>query len=141
MITQDPDLTSTVAEVLEGEPVVLAYLYGSRARGDHRTDSDVDIAVLLDRSAVTEDDLNLATRLAGRLEHALRAPVDPLLVLDTAPLRLVGRVLRDGTVLYSRDEPRRVDFESRMGPQALDYEIKATRLDRQLLQDFAAGRR
>lgn len=135
-------LHEVVPEVLHVAPVLVAYLYGSYARDEARADSDVDIAVLLDRTeAHPEHDLDLVDRLAGRLERRVGAPVDPFLVLDTAPLRLVGRVLRDGVVLYSRDEPRRVAFETRMGPQALDYELKAAALDRRLLQDFASGRR
>lgn len=135
-------LREVAPEVLRGTPVTVAYLFGSYARDEARSDSDVDIAVLLDRSeADPEHDLDLTDRLAERLERSVGARVDPFLVLDAAPLRLVGRVLRDRVVLYSRDETHRVSFETRMGPQALDYELKAAALDRRLLLDFASGRR
>lgn len=35
------------------------YLYGSRARGDYRPDSDWDLLVLLDKERVTDDDYDM----------------------------------------------------------------------------------
>lgn len=48
----DPALRRTLDTFLDrikGEyPVAEAWLYGSRARGDHRADSDIDVAVILE---------------------------------------------------------------------------------------------
>jgi hypothetical protein len=62
-------------------------------------------------------------------------------VLDDAPIRFLGRVLRSRVVLYSRDEPARVEFESRVGRMADDVEVWAAPLDRDLLGAIADGRR
>lgn len=40
------------------DPNVKAYLFGSRARGDARKDSDWDVLILLDKPKVTLDDYN-----------------------------------------------------------------------------------
>lgn len=40
------------------DPNVKAYLFGSRARGDARTNSDWDVLILLDKPKVTLDDYN-----------------------------------------------------------------------------------
>lgn len=51
----DPALAALLADLkrrLEhrfGERFVALYLFGSRARGDHEEDSDVDVAVILDQ--------------------------------------------------------------------------------------------
>jgi len=37
------------------DPFAIAYLFGSRARGDNRTDSDWDILILVDENKVTND--------------------------------------------------------------------------------------
>jgi predicted nucleotidyltransferase len=37
-----------LAEVLADSPVDFAFIFGSRTRGDHRADSDLDIAVMID---------------------------------------------------------------------------------------------
>ena len=132
-------LRRAAEEVLQDSSVLAAYLYGSRARGDHRPDSDADVAVLLG----TEDGLSLEAvlTLADRLERRLGLPVDAVVVLDTAPPRLVGRILRDAVVLYSRDDRERAVHESRLRRQAHDYEFQAGRLDEAILTEIAAGRR
>lgn len=85
----------------------MAYLFGSRARGEEDEHSDADVAVLLyGRRGLLEQE-----RLADRLARALGVEDVDLIVLDEAPLELRGRVIQEGRVLYSADEPRRVAFE------------------------------
>lgn len=52
---------------------------------------------------------------------------------DTPP-PLVGRVLQRRVVIYSRDEPARVRFESRRLRGFLDFQIRAEPLDRAVLE-------
>lgn len=40
------------------DPNAKAYLFGSRARGDARSDSDWDVLILLNKSRITLDDYN-----------------------------------------------------------------------------------
>ncbi|MBI2802008.1 MAG: nucleotidyltransferase domain-containing protein [Gammaproteobacteria bacterium] len=89
--------------------IVCAYLYGSRARGEARSTSDVDVAVLFDQHPPPTLD-GLRFDLTSRLENTLRVPVD-LLVLNAAPADLVHRVLRDGIVIVENDRAARVRFE------------------------------
>lgn len=66
-------MREAASAVLEHEPVIVAYLFDSRARGDHRPDSDADIAVRrgLSESASRADLISMrrnADSLAGRAE-------------------------------------------------------------------------
>ncbi len=42
--------------VLSIEPDATVILYGSFARGDNRSDSDMDILILVDKEKITRDD-------------------------------------------------------------------------------------
>lgn len=121
--------------------VRFAYLFGSRAQGRERPDSDVDVAVLLDDGISPAD----ADRVAGRCADVLsdRAQVGGIsvTVLNGAPVRFVGRVLRDRVVLFSRDERGRVAYESLLGRMADDVEMWAAPMDRELIAATAEGRR
>ncbi len=94
---------------LEAAGVAVAYVFGSRARGTARPDSDLDLAVLLTGPAMP--DLLEQELLAVRLADVLDVPSVDLLLLDQAPLELRARVVREGRLLHSADEPRRVRFE------------------------------
>ena len=129
---------AAVAE-LPALPVVFAYLYGSRARGAGRPDSDVDIGIAV--APGVDDPERLASRVADVLTARSGTGRIEVTVLDGAPIRFLGRVLRSRVVLYSRDEPARVEFESRLGRMADDVEVWAAQMDRELLAAIAEGRR
>ena len=100
--------------------VLAAYLYGSRARGTARPDSDVDVAILL--TAPPAPTLQgVARDLEGSLERALRLPVQ-VVVLNTASPDLAHRVLRDGAILLDRDRPARLRFEVQSRNEYFDME-------------------
>ncbi|MGH8907866.1 MAG: type VII toxin-antitoxin system MntA family adenylyltransferase antitoxin [Egibacteraceae bacterium] len=122
-------------------PVRFAYLFGSRATGRPRPDSDTDVAIHLGGQVDRADELMVALGLIRRLADEARIPDLDFVVLDGAPLPLVGRVLSSRVVIYSADEPARVRYESRQMREFLDFQIKAEPLDRLLLAEIAAGRR
>jgi predicted nucleotidyltransferase len=97
--------------LLDGPPLRLAILFGSRARGTARPDSDVDIAVLPVDPALSLHDEG---RLTATLERAAGAPVD-LVRLDHAPLALRWRIARDGIVLLSNPPETAPRFLARTG--------------------------
>jgi predicted nucleotidyltransferase len=132
-------LRSAAEAELPAMPVVFAYLYGSRAQGGARPDSDVDVGVLLDPGVTAPE--SLASRAADALTTRSRVGGIEVTVLNDAPIRFLGRVLRSRVVLYSRDEPARVEFESRIGRMADDVEVWAAETDRELLTAIAEGRR
>ena len=137
------DLVDVLRSAAEAElpamPVVFAYLYGSRAAGSSRPDSDVDVGILLDPGVAAPE--SLASRAADALTTRSRVGGIEVTVLNDAPIRFLGRVLRSRVVLYSRDEPARVEFESRIGRMADDVEVWAAETDRELLTAIAEGRR
>lgn len=104
-------------EIFRESAVVVAYLFGSQARGEAREGSDVDVAVLLDgQQGLLEQEL-----VADRLARALGVADVDLIVLDEAPLEMRGRVVQEGRVLFSADEARRVGFEVLTRSQYFDF--------------------
>lgn len=134
-------LREVAGDVFGAFPVRFAYLFGSQVAGRPRPDSDVDVAVLADDTVPGDAYDCLALRCADALAVASGVPRIEVIVLNHAPLRFVGRVLRQRVVLFSCDEPRRVAYESLMGRMADDVEIWAAPLDRELLAAIAEGRR
>lgn len=108
--------------------VRLAFLFGSRAVGRARRDSDIDIAVLVDGPLVVDaGGVNRMLRhLAGRLGGGeVRSDLLDVVLLNHAPVLLRHHVLRDGVLLRAKDDAERVRF----AVQAMrDYQDFAPRL-------------
>ena len=107
-------LTKILQEVFEkNEEVQFAYLYGSVAMRAQTLESDIDVAVYLKPMNIndfvrTEEKLSIA--LIMRLHNDR---VD-LRVLNALPFLMQYTVLRDGILIFSRNELERVDFETQV---------------------------
>jgi hypothetical protein len=110
----DAETAAAVAGALRTAGARFAFLHGSRTSGGTRSGSDVDVAGWWGDGAPPAWDV------------ALPADVD-LLVLDTAPLELAGRVALRGWLLFDDDPPARVSWQAQ------------TRLDRIFLESRAGG--
>ncbi|MFZ3167366.1 MAG: nucleotidyltransferase domain-containing protein [Candidatus Methanoperedens sp.] len=104
----------TIIKVLEKEPEVLfSFLFGSYAKGIQNENSDIDIAIyLIDESLIEKDPL-YPSRLAIKIERALagKKTVD-VRILNGSTLRFRSQVLRFGKLLFSKDEKKRIEFET-----------------------------
>jgi predicted nucleotidyltransferase len=123
----------TLGQALERCPsVVFAYLFGGAAAGRLTPLSDVDVAVYLDPRADP-----IAARLAATqaaVRHLATDEVD-LVVLNAAPIALVGRVLTGRRVILDRDPFLRHRFESLRAREFADFRV----FERRLLERRARG--
>ena len=89
-----------LASLFDTSDVVLAYLFGSEAKGTANRESDIDIAVLLSdqipQAEYGQRVVDLNTELIGIFR---RGAVDVAL-LNTAPPLLAFQVVRHGVVIY-----------------------------------------
>ncbi len=103
-----------------------AYVFGSRAQGNARSDSDLDLAAYFGRDDV--DPLSVRGVDFDRVD---------LVVLDRAPLEVAGRVATRGRLLFEVDAAERVHWEAMTRKIYLD---EVPRMD-QARKDFVAGAR
>ena len=104
------DLIGPVFHVSKAGPITV-YLYGSRATGNDRPDSDYDFA-LMARGPLGRETLE---GLCDRLIDSL--PGDPdvdCVDMRGIPLTLAAQVLESGIVLIPGDEDERARLENRL---------------------------
>lgn len=92
------DLDPVIA-VLRAAGARFAFLFGSRAMGSDRAGSDTDVAAWWGADP------------PGSWQVTVPEGID-LLVLDTAPLELAGRVALHGVLLFDDDPPARVAWQA-----------------------------
>ncbi len=126
-------ITALLRELREVE---CAYVFGSRSRGQAGQLSDLDLGILVSELLPLQARLDLAAALIERMTDE---DVD-VVILNDAPPALRHRVIRDGVLLFARDEGARVAFESRAIREFLDFQPVLERYDRALMARARAGR-
>ena len=103
--------------------VELCYLYGSRARGQGRADSDYDLAVRFAAQPTNDVRDRSLGEFSEALARQLSVPESRVDVhdLDEMPLALQFRVLRDGVRLWESPEGAHNEFYVRVMGEYLDY--------------------
>jgi uncharacterized protein len=98
-------LASQLQNALRDTPgLVSSYVFGSAATGREHRESDVDVAVLVERSVystpVARFDLRLA--LVAKLQSVVSREVD-LVVLNDVPPQLARRIMTEGVRVLALD--------------------------------------
>lgn len=102
-----------IIELLEKEhDVLFAYLFGSYAKGTQHKKSDIDIAIYLKDVSLLKKDPLYPSRLAIKIEKALGKKLVDVRVLNDSTLRFRNQVIRYGKLLCSKDEKKRIGFET-----------------------------
>ena len=129
------------AELAALPEVRLAFLFGSRARGEGRSGSDFDVAVLFDEDAVAgaAERGRWIRRLAAVLGRQVSSAHLDLVPLNGAPALLRHRVLRDGVLLHERSAGERVRFATRTIREYQDGQIRREAATERRIQRLRKG--
>jgi predicted nucleotidyltransferase len=107
--------------LLQEDNVLFAYLFGGIAQGKVRHLSDIDIAVYVKKTnGLAGYKLALFEKLAGVLGTG---ELD-LVVMNTAPVSLTGRILQNREVLVDKTPSLRHSYESLTLREFFDFKVK-----------------
>ena len=111
----------TLGDAIGAVPGVLfAYLFGSQSTGRAGPLSDVDIAVYLDDSV---DALETRLALIDLVSRHVGSDRVDVVVLNSAPIALAGRVVESRRVILDRDPFARHRYESSIIRQFADFRL------------------
>jgi predicted nucleotidyltransferase len=119
--------------------VVLAYLFGSHARGQAWAQSDVDVAVLIENRPDDDHCFDMRLEVIGGLMDVLHTDEVDVLILNQAPPALRYAVLRDGILLFCRDHQAMIEFRVRALNEYLDFKPILKRHEHAFLEKARKG--
>lgn len=99
--------------------IIFAYLFGSLAKGKGNPLSDVDLGIYVKDIR----GLNYLS-LFSKISQILCTDEIDLVVLNTAPISLAGRILLERKLLIDKDPFLRHKYESRILREFFDFTIK-----------------
>lgn len=122
------ELISTLEKFIEriknSNYIIAFYLFGSYAAGRPTPLSDIDLAVLFNESVDEKEYLIERLKLMGEVSTILGLDAVELVVLNELPPGLAYRVIKDGELLYTREEAKKqlVDFKVRTMDRYFDFQ-------------------
>jgi len=114
-------LFAIAPDIFCSRPVLFAYLYGSYSTGNVHPFSDLDIGVYIDDVSdikYLKLELSLSLEIDVKIGSGVRAEVR---IINNLPLVILGKMITEGTLIYSRDEVVRVDFETSVRSAYFDF--------------------
>ncbi len=100
--------------------ILAAFVFGSYASDRATPESDIDIAVLLDESVSISDYSLLKQDFITSLIGLMSFDKVDVAVLNTAPPVLCHEVIKNGVMLFSKDEKTRIEFTAKATKRYLD---------------------
>lgn len=85
--------------LMEYEDIIFAYIFGSYVSGKIRVDSDIDIAIYLEKNI----DIYTYIEIKMNLSEVLKREVD-LVILNNAPPLLKYEIYKNNILIFSRDK-------------------------------------
>lgn len=107
--------------------IVAIYVYGSILKGDLRTDSDIDIAMLSSHTVKALNRLNLIAIVEAETKSIFRSLGynRDISVLDMrgkyVSVPLLFKVVTEGALIYEKNKEKRIDFENTVKGEYFDF--------------------
>ena len=108
-------------KIFQKHSVLFAYLYGSYATGIVHSFSDLDIGIYIE-GVPGEKHLELELSLSLEIDANIGSRIlSEVRIINNLPLVVIGKMITEGTLIYSINENIRVDFETSVRCAYFDF--------------------
>lgn len=117
------------AQLQKEKQILFSYLHGSFLQHEFR---DIDIGIYTDKNLSKKKQLSYELSLEEKLQNIVSYPID-VRILNRSPLSFCFSVIKNGTLLFSKDEDKRIDFETITFVKYHDFDFYRERYRREAL--------
>jgi predicted nucleotidyltransferase len=127
-------LPSLKGKLRDVDVIDAVYLFGSLTEKNLKPLSDIDIAILLQKQLGADQISVLRSSLAGLIADTLVTEEFDLVILNDAPVRFSYNILKNGILLFARDEKHLIDFREKVVKYYLDFSFYLKEFDKTFLK-------
>lgn len=119
-----PQQLKTLKKVFKKFKVEIAYIFGSQVKGKVNKLSDYDFAVLFSKEVPKNKYFDYKVRIISELLRLVETDHVDLVVLNNpkTPLLLKYNIIKEGKVIYSKDDKKRAQLEFNILRRWLDWQ-------------------
>lgn len=128
------NIPAAVKKIAEDKDVIALYAFGSLAESDLKPLSDLDFAILLSDSLDRKKQFDKRIDLIGIFNETLKTDEVDVVLLNQDPIRFAYHILKNGELLFCRDQSRLIDFIEKTKKLYLDFKPARDRFDRDFLE-------
>jgi predicted nucleotidyltransferase len=121
----EKELSDILKRLSQMKSVSAIFIFGSYCSGRMREDSDIDIAVLV-KKANEKEKFNILGEGGGRFDIS---------IFERLPLIIQFRVLKEGKLVFCKDEKYLHDVKFKILREYLDYALFANQFYRRVMRD------
>jgi predicted nucleotidyltransferase len=124
-------MLSKIRKILKKEKqIAFAYLFGSYLKNPEYS-NDIDIAIFVKNKPKLGYELELSLKIEKEIKKSVE-----IIVLNDKPLLIISEVLRNGKLIFSRDEKSRVKFETENLSNILSFNELMKEFDRMRFERY-----
>lgn len=116
--------------------IKFSYLFGSFARGEENSSSDIDIAVMFEKDYSNYDDALIRGKIIDNGKLVLKKEVD-IVSLNRGNLSLKYEIIKDGIVIKDSDD--RASFESLTMREYFDFKYFSDIYNESIIKSIKEG--
>ena len=112
------------------------YLYGSGAKNDLKPLSDLDFAVLLDLRSIQKELFRRELDYRTLISTYLNTDEYDLIILNKAPVRFAHSILKEGKMLYYKNQMNLINYTEQINYYYLDFKFYKSEFNKLFLEQL-----
>ncbi|ATZ61211.2 MAG: hypothetical protein DDT40_00306 [candidate division WS2 bacterium] len=131
-VLEKEEVLQKIGEVLSGfEEIDIGYVFGSFLKGEFE---DIDVALLVSKSPSPYESMKFAMKVGREVERTLKYSFEiDVKILNSSPTYFQYEVIKNGKVVFCKDETKRIRYEAKVLSNYLDYKDTLDWIDKKLL--------
>lgn len=114
-------LRKSLLALRNNDSIQFAYLFGSQANGKLDSQSDIDIAVLLDRNMTRTELFQSRLKIIADIADLLGRDDIDLVLLNEDNITINHEIIKNGILIFERDMIDRIDWETEIFSKWMDW--------------------
>lgn len=119
-------------------PITFGYLFGSRAVGNYREQSDLDLAFMFEKQYPPHEEYLMRGDLMELCQKQFQMAVD-VVSLASAPLFLQFNVIQEGITIIEKSSRNRAEFESLVRREYFDFQYYSDYYNQKMIESIKEG--